>query len=470
MEITKKTLPVAPNIGKLKINHKIQLKISSDSGTLTIQDLDNRENYLIVPINEKNYKKVTKTKYVTQTKNHYSRAKRKELEKFLYENFQVNSFHAKKLDALVVEGLIRWDKAQHTHYLANYLNVTLPMGKNNIKGEKLKARNRRKKEENDERWYVHGITIEYNLAGGKLMDKLKILKNAMIAKHLWGGEENIVVKNEDDYPVRKDNSMSIFNKVKDVFTKREKHKDNNDRKILKRIKALAVLSGLGASLGLSALVGKFTKNYDNNQNIETNLNKNDNNHDEINQSAKNFTDLKVTDFQKEITETTNINDDKTINVTTEKDEQSQETNKDLNSNKDTVKKVKHKNNKKAILSKIKVGSEFKNMNKGRYYEAPDGTGRSGSFENQEKLVKKISKIGIRTKNGNYIVIDENNDMNLYEIKKQYPNAEYSYHITDTDGNAYGWVTSSSFDSAKNMKKMEYINTKSKVSHKDDIER
>lgn len=97
---------------------------------------------------------------------------------------------------------------------------------------------------------------------------------------------------------------------------------------------------------------------------------------------------------------------------------------------------------KERLSKIKVGSRFK-IDSGKYFEKATGEGESGSFEKQDKSPRVMSLIKITTKNGNNILI-QNDDKNLYQLKSQYPKAKFSYHFTDTKGNAYGWVTKDSF--------------------------
>jgi len=98
------------------------------------------------------------------------------------------------------------------------------------------------------------------------------------------------------------------------------------------------------------------------------------------------------------------------------------------------------------LSSIRVGSKL-NIESGRYFETPEGTGKSGSFENYKDSSKEINIIGILTNEG-YIVI-EDESISLYELKQQYPNAKFSYHIVaelpDGSTRILGWMTENSFE-------------------------
>ena len=98
------------------------------------------------------------------------------------------------------------------------------------------------------------------------------------------------------------------------------------------------------------------------------------------------------------------------------------------------------------LSSIKVGARI-NIGSGRYFEAPDGSGKSGSFESFKDSAKVITIIGISTYEG-YTVIKDS-DVNLYELKQQYPNAKFSYHIVaelpDGSTRILGWMTENSFE-------------------------
>lgn len=104
------------------------------------------------------------------------------------------------------------------------------------------------------------------------------------------------------------------------------------------------------------------------------------------------------------------------------------------------------------LSSIKVGSTIK-IDSGRFYETPEGTGRSGSFERYQDGVKEITIIGIATNDG-YVVIKDAN-VNLHELKQKYPNGKFSYHFVckQKDGRttALGWLTENSFEQNINMR-------------------
>jgi len=108
--------------------------------------------------------------------------------------------------------------------------------------------------------------------------------------------------------------------------------------------------------------------------------------------------------------------------------------------------TKAKESVKDYLSSIKVGSTMKIEN-GRFYETPDGTGKSGDFGKYQEEVKEINMIGISTKDG-YINIKDS-DFNLYELKQQYPDGKFSFHIVcrNEDGSvrSLGWLTENSVE-------------------------
>lgn len=108
--------------------------------------------------------------------------------------------------------------------------------------------------------------------------------------------------------------------------------------------------------------------------------------------------------------------------------------------------VKEEDSKKEYLSSIKVGAAM-SINSGRYFETPEGQGNYGYFENYTNGVKKIQFIDVMTNEG-YIVIKDDS-VNLWELKQQYPDAKFSYHIVyeNEDGTTrpLGWLTESSMD-------------------------
>lgn len=91
---------------------------------------------------------------------------------------------------------------------------------------------------------------------------------------------------------------------------------------------------------------------------------------------------------------------------------------------------------------IKVGARIK-INEGKFFETPEGTGRFGRFENHTECEKLITKIGVKTQDG-YISISSQ-DLDLADLKQIYPEAEFSYHIEDEDGQRLGWINNKSFD-------------------------
>ena len=110
-----------------------------------------------------------------------------------------------------------------------------------------------------------------------------------------------------------------------------------------------------------------------------------------------------------------------------------------------------------FLSSVRVGATI-NVETGRYYEAPDGTGRSGSFESFNDAVKRIEIIDVHTNEG--IIVIRDGDISLAELKQQYPNAKFSYHIVaelpDGTTRTLGWMTNNSFENTieQNMQEVD----------------
>lgn len=109
-------------------------------------------------------------------------------------------------------------------------------------------------------------------------------------------------------------------------------------------------------------------------------------------------------------------------------------------------KQEQQNDKIQYLSSIKVGSAL-DINGGKYFETPEGTGNYGKFENYTDGVKRISMIEIMTRDGYKIVKDS--DTNLYQLKQQYPDAKFSYHMVfekaDGTKTTLGWLTEDSLE-------------------------
>lgn len=98
------------------------------------------------------------------------------------------------------------------------------------------------------------------------------------------------------------------------------------------------------------------------------------------------------------------------------------------------------------LSSVKVGATM-NIEEGKYFECPDGTGDFGYFENQPDGTKEISIIGITTSKGYFSTTDTS--MNLYELKQMFPDAKFSYHFIcryeDGSTKTLGWLTENSIE-------------------------
>ncbi len=98
------------------------------------------------------------------------------------------------------------------------------------------------------------------------------------------------------------------------------------------------------------------------------------------------------------------------------------------------------------LSSVRVGASM-NIESGKYFECPDGTGNYGYFENQQNGTKEISIIGVTT-NSEYFAITDSN-ISLYDLKQQYPDAKFSYHFIcryeDGSTKMLGWLTENSME-------------------------
>lgn len=98
------------------------------------------------------------------------------------------------------------------------------------------------------------------------------------------------------------------------------------------------------------------------------------------------------------------------------------------------------------LSSVRVGASM-NIESGKYFECPDGTGNYGYFENQQNGTKEISIIGVTTNNEYFAITDSN--ISLYDLKQQYPDAKFSYHFIcryeDGSTKMLGWLTENSME-------------------------
>lgn len=110
---------------------------------------------------------------------------------------------------------------------------------------------------------------------------------------------------------------------------------------------------------------------------------------------------------------------------------------------------------KEYLSSIKVGTAL-NITSGKYFETPEGQGNYGYFENFTDGTKIIQYIDVMTDEG-YIIIKDDS-VSLYELKQQYPNAKFSYHMVcqskDGTTRTLGWLTEDSLDQNKEQSQQQ----------------
>lgn len=109
------------------------------------------------------------------------------------------------------------------------------------------------------------------------------------------------------------------------------------------------------------------------------------------------------------------------------------------------------------LSSVRVGATM-NIQEGKYYECPDGTGNSGDFKKYQDSTKEITIIGVTT-NEKYFSIEDPN-VSLYEIMQQYPEAKFAYHFVakNKDGTTtvLGWLTANSVQNQKAEDSIERV--------------
>lgn len=114
-----------------------------------------------------------------------------------------------------------------------------------------------------------------------------------------------------------------------------------------------------------------------------------------------------------------------------------------------------KDEKVEYLSSIRVGTAM-SISSGKFFASPEGQGNFGRFENYVEGVKEINMIDVMT-DTQYITIKDPN-ISLYELKQQYPNAKFSYHIVcrNADGTTtvLGWLTEESFEQNKDQEVQE----------------
>lgn len=120
-----------------------------------------------------------------------------------------------------------------------------------------------------------------------------------------------------------------------------------------------------------------------------------------------------------------------------------------------------RNESESFLETIKVGSEI-DIEAGRYFETPEGTGDYGHFENHQGTTKTVEKIGIATTDGYVSVLEDeikirtqdgeitmgNDELSVAKLQVMFPDGEYSYHIVEEkDEKEYilGWLTEESFE-------------------------
>ena len=226
----------------------------------------------------------------------------------------------------------------------------------------------------------------------------------------------------------KDASDSIRNKIYSY------KKERNTRIIRKAIGAvslsLIILAGVKAqgNARFNAENDSMGNDYNIEQSIET---LNNSNVDSFNIETEPIVKLSERRNQDESKEYSSVRSIRNEKVKKEENEIEEENNYEA------------ENDRVSYLDSVRVGCRM-NIESGKYFETSSGTGNYGYFENYKGIVKIISMIAICTEEGKVETVTDSS-VSLRELKEKYPNAEFSYHLTDENGNAMGWLTSDSFE-------------------------
>ncbi len=416
-----------------------------------IADIKLGEYY--VSRNDEANKQEVHRKVTEEDQENFNKIVEKSRKKKIMKEFNLTKKEVKNVETIAYKTLEDFDRIHNTDYSKKYVKIVTMETKNSLLHrkhcEELKREELRKA----------GIVIDYNLPVMEgivknkhkmgIINKLKFIKCALKSRSN-GATVNFKLNDENKkygeilknkIMKTKDNKSDVENEKiaikKDKIPTMEKGKvntENKERKTLKGIYRAAIISlGIFAAGAVGSKIGlkKSIESQSNKTQIESMIDINNSNLSDKQKDS--ITDKKIKDT-KESSKASNTTNSKKENFY----------------NSIVVKNINDKNNKKLKaerFSQIKVGSKF-NLNSGKYFETSTGEGRVGSFEGQDIKPRVLSLIKITTKNGNNILIQDN-DKNLYQLKCKYPNAQFSYHFTDVKGNAYGWVTSDSF--AKSLK-------------------
>lgn len=460
-------------------NNKINIRKNTKRPVLhLIADIESGEYYAL--IDDGTNKLEVHRKITEESQENFNRIVEKSRRNKIMKKFNIGKREVKNVETIAYKTLEDFDRIYNTDYSEKYVKiVTMEIKKTKMKRKSSLTYRKFCEELRREKLRKAGIVIDYNLPvkGGLIknkhkmgnIDKIKFIKYALKSKSN-GAEVDFKLNDENEnyrdilkskITMAKNNISAIKDEkiamVKDKITTKKKEKVNTKDIKRKGLKGLfrASLLSLGIFAGAVG-IKKEINSQSNKEQIESIMDIN--NRDSL--DSKNYTEQEDSKINKKI---------KDIKVLPKETILSNNKKEEFN-NRIAVKDIKpytmnDKNDeelKNERFSKIKVGSKF-TINSGKYFETSTGEGTYGSFEKQDKEPRVLSLIKITTKYGNNVLIQDSNK-SLSQLKSKYPNAQFSYHFTDVNGNAYGWLTRDSF--ANNLKRERASKIKKEIDEKE----
>lgn len=435
-------------------------------------------------IDDGSNKREVHRKVIEESQENFNRIVIKSRRNKIMTKFNIGKKEVKNVETIAYKTLEDFDRIYNTDYSEKYVKiVTMEIKETKMKRKSSLTYRKFCEELRREELRKAGIVIDYNLPvmGGiiknihkiGIMDKLKFIKYALKSKSngaevdfklndenkIYGDIlKNKITMAKNNISAIKDEKMAM---VKDKITTKKKEKVNTKDIKRKTLKGLyrATLLSLGIFAGAIGFK-EGIKSQSNKEPIESMIDINNSNSLDGQRNSENYTEQTDNKIDKKIKDS-KVSPKETI-ISNSK--------KEAFNNRIAVKDIKpytinDKNDeelKNESFSKIKIGSKF-TINSGKYFETSTGEGTYGSFEKQDKEPRVLSLIKITTKYGNDVLIQDDNK-SLSQLKSKYPNAQFSYHFTDINGNAYGWVTRDSF--ANNLKREKSSKMKKETAEKE----
>ncbi len=456
-------------------NNKINIRKNTKRPVLhLIADIESGEYYAL--IDDGTNKREVHRKVTEESQENFNRVVEKSRRNKIMTKFNIGKKEVKNVETIAYKTLEDFDRIYNTDYSEKYVKiVTMEIKETKLKRKSSLTYRKFCEELRREKLRKASIVIEYNLPvrGGLIknkhkmgiIDKLKFIKYALKSKRN-GAEVDFKLNdgNKNYRDILKSKITKAKNKIsaiKEKITTKIKQKVNTKdikRKTLKGLYKASLLS-LGIFAG-SVGLKKEINSQSNKDQIESMMDINNIDSLDSKINSENYKEQEDSKINKKI---------KDIKVSP-KETIISNSRKEAFNNRITVKYIKpytindknDEESKNESFTKIKVGSKF-TINSGKYFETSTGEGTYGSFEKQDKEPRVLSLIKITTKYGNDVLIQDS-DKSLSQLKSKYPNAQFSYHFTDVNGNAYGWVTRDSF--ANNLKREKESKIKKEIAEKE----